>query len=99
MQHVQLDDTKNRGRFMEYMDKQLEALQPPGAPPDSRRRIEVWMPKRTIKAWSEKYANYPVTQRTRCLGFSRPCMALSGCRRRHRFIKFSISKKEGIGAF
>lgn len=51
---VQLDDSKHARRFTEYLDKQLEALQPPGSLPELKHACDVWLPKRTIKAWSER---------------------------------------------
>ncbi|KAK9865224.1 hypothetical protein WJX84_012048 [Apatococcus fuscideae] len=51
---VQLDDSKHARRFTEYLDKQLEALQPPGSPLKLKHACDVWLPKRTIRAWSER---------------------------------------------
>ena len=51
---VQLGNSKNARRFTEYLDKQLEALLPFGSPPELKHACDVWVPKRTIKAWSER---------------------------------------------
>ncbi|KAK9864611.1 hypothetical protein WJX84_007161, partial [Apatococcus fuscideae] len=51
---IQLDDSKHARRFTEYLEKQLDNLVPPGSPVEVKRRCGVWLPKRTVKAWSEK---------------------------------------------